>query len=256
MVEKLFEELKNLPEVEAIALGGSRAGENFDEKSDYDVYLYCTGAVSDDVRKNILDKYCSYIELSNHFWELEDNCTLKNGIDIDILYRNIEDFGNDVASVVESFNARTGYTTCMWHNLMTCKIIYDEKGRLKALKERFDVPYPQELKKNIIKKNMSLLSGMLPSYDGQILKALRRRDIVSVNHRTSAFMESYFDVLFALNEATHPGEKRLVNLSKKLSILPEKFEENINKLFTDLFANPDVVENDIANIVSELKKII
>lgn len=256
MVEKLFEELKNLPQVEAIALGGSRAGEVFDEKSDYDVYLYCTGSVADDVRKAILDKYCSYIELSNHFWELEDNCTLKNGIDIDILYRNIEDFCADVASVVENFNARTGYTTCMWHNLITCKIIYDENGRLKALKERFSVPYPQELKQNIINKNMSLLSGMLPSYDGQILKAVKRKDLVSVNHRTSAFFESYFDVLFALNEKTHPGEKRLVSLSKKLSILPENFEENINKLFADLFANPEAIEADIAHLVTELRKIV
>ena len=256
MVEKLFEELKNLPQIEAIALGGSRAGETFDEKSDYDVYLYCTGSISDDVRKNILEKYCNYIELGNHFWELEDNCTLKNGVDIDILYRNIEDFGNDVASVVEGFNARTGYTTCMWHNLMTCKIIYDEKGSFKALKERFDVPYPAELKKNIIEKNMSLLSGMLPSYDGQIKKAVQRGDLVSVNHRTSAFFESYFDVLFALNEQTHPGEKRLVSLSEKLGTTPENFEENINRLFADLFANPENVEGDISVIVAELRKII
>ena len=257
MVEKLFEELQNIPEVEAIALGGSRAGENFDEKSDYDVYLYCTGAVSDDVRKNILEKYCSYIELSNHFWELEDNCTLKNGVDIDILYRNIEDFSADVASVVEKFGARTGYTTCMWHNLLTCKIIYDENGRLKALKDRFSVPYPEELKKNIIEKNMSLLSGMLPSYDGQIEKAVERGDLVSINHRTSAFMESYFDVLFALNELTHPGEKRLVSLCKKnCRILPADFEENIEKLFADLFTNSQSVDEDIARIVDEIKKII
>lgn len=257
MVEKLFAELKNIPEVEAIALGGSRAGENFDEKSDYDVYLYCTGGISDNVRKNILEKYCDYIELSNHFWELEDNCTLKNGVDIDILYRNLDDFTADVASVVENFGARTGYTTCMWHNLVTCKIIYDKSGRLKAVKDRFTVPYPAELKKNIIEKNMSLLSGMLPSYDGQISKAVKRGDLVSVNHRTAAFMESYFDVLFALNELTHPGEKRLVSLCKKTcGILPADFEENINKLFADLFANPDAVENDIANIVAELKKIV
>lgn len=257
MVEKLFAELKNIPEVEAIALGGSRAGENFDEKSDYDVYLYCTGDIDDSVRKNILEKYCDYIELSNHFWELEDNCTLKNGVDIDILYRNLDDFTADVASVVENFGARTGYTTCMWHNLVTCKIIYDKSGRLKAVKDRFTVPYPAELKKNIIEKNMSLLSGMLPSYDGQISKAVKRGDLVSVNHRTAAFMESYFDVLFALNELTHPGEKRLVSLCKKTcGILPADFEENINKLFADLFANPDAVENDIANIVAELKKIV
>jgi len=256
MVDKLFEELKNIPQVEAIALGGSRSGEVFDEKSDYDVYLYCTGSVADEVRKAILDKYCSYIELSNHFWELEDNCTLKNGIDIDILYRNIEDFTADVASVVEGFNARTGYTTCMWHNLITCKIIYDKDSRLQAMKERFSVPYPQELKKNIISKNMSLLSGMLPSYDDQILKAVKRKDLVSINHRTSAFMESYFDILFALNEKTHPGEKRLVSLSKKLSILPADFEENINKLFADLFANSELIENDLAKIIFELKRIL
>ena len=41
MVEELFKELSMLEEVEAIALGGSRTGENYDEKSDYDVYLYC-----------------------------------------------------------------------------------------------------------------------------------------------------------------------------------------------------------------------
>lgn len=256
MVEKLFEELKNIPEVEAIALGGSRAGENFDEKSDYDVYLYCTGSVADEVRKAILDKYCSYIELSNHFWELEDNCTLKNGVDIDILYRNIDDFSADVASVVEGFNARTGYTTCMWHNLITCKIIYDANGNLKALKDRFSVPYPKELKKNIIDKNMSLLSGMLPSYDGQILKAVSRGDLVSVNHRTSAFLESYFDVLFALNEQTHPGEKRLVSLAGKLDRVPKNFEENISHLLSDLFTNPENVAADLEIIIAELKKIL
>lgn len=257
MIEKLFEELANIPQVEAIALGGSRAGVNFDEKSDYDVYLYCTGSVDESVRKDILDKYCRYIELSNHFWELEDNCTLKNGVDIDILYRNLDDFTADVASVVEECRARTGYTTCMWHNLLTCKIICDKNGRLQAVKDRFTVSYPSELKKNIIQKNMSLLSGMLPSYDGQIQKAVRRRDLVSINHRTSAFMESYFDVLFALNEQTHPGEKRLIQLCRQnCKILPKNFEENIEKLFADLFTNPDAVFSDVAEIVKEIKAIV
>ena len=119
MVEKLFEELAKFKEVEAIALGGSRAGENFDEKSDYDVYLYITSPIDDDVRRELLSNYCDYMEIGNHFWEYEDNCTLKNGVDIDILYRNLDDFSADVASVVEGCNARTGYTTCMWHNLLT-----------------------------------------------------------------------------------------------------------------------------------------
>ena len=34
LAEDLFAKLSSLPEVEAIALGGSRAGETYDEKSD------------------------------------------------------------------------------------------------------------------------------------------------------------------------------------------------------------------------------
>ncbi len=257
MVEKLFEKLSALEQIEAIALGGSRAGESFDEKSDYDVYLYITSMIDEDVRRDILAEFCDYMELGNHFWEFEDNCTLKNGVDIDILYRNLDDFENDVASVVELCNARTGYTTCMWHNLLTCKIVYDEQGRLKKAKDRFSVPYPEKLRANIIDKNMKLLSSMLPSYDGQINKAVIRRDLVSINHRTAAFFESYFDVIFALNKLTHPGERRLVELCKKhCTLLPLNFEENIDKLFSDLFCDFENVEYDVKNIVEELRKIV
>ncbi len=257
MIEKLFEALKSLDEVEAIALGGSRAGENFDEKSDYDVYLYTTSRIDEEVRRELLSQYCDYMEIGNHFWELEDNCTLKNGIDIDVLYRNIDDFTSDIASVVEGCNARNGYTTCMWHNLVTCKIVCDKNGRLQEMKDRFSVDYPEKLRANIIAQNMRLLSDNLPSYDLQIKKAVKRGDLVSINHRTSAFLESYFDVILALNKKTHPGEKRLVELCKKnCDILPRNFEENLNTLFADLFVNSEKVENDLATILGELKKVV
>ena len=142
MVNRLFDELAALPAVEAIALGGSRAGTDYDEKSDYDVYLYCTEPVPEATRRAILSRYCSRMEIGNHFWEYEDNCTLTGGVDIDILYRSLDAFTADVASVVEDCRARNGYTTCMWHNLMTCKIVHDRDGRLAAAKRRFDVPYP------------------------------------------------------------------------------------------------------------------
>ena len=139
MFDKMWREIAELPQVIGIALGGSRASENYDEKSDYDLYLYVTAIPEDSVRRELLSKYCSYMEIGNAFWELEDDCTLKNGIDIDILYRNLDSFVQGVASVVEDGNAGTGYTTCMWHNLKTCKILYDEKGLLKKAQERFNV---------------------------------------------------------------------------------------------------------------------
>ena len=255
MVEKLFQELCALDEVEALALGGSRAGEQFDEASDYDVYLYCKGPISEEIRREILSRYCCIMEIGNHFWEYEDNCRLNNGVDIDILYRDLDEFADGVAEVVERFQPHNGYTTCMWHNLLTCKIVYDRDGRLARAKERFSVPYPPRLKKNILDRSWKLLHAAMPAYEGQIAKALKRGDQVSVNHRTAAFLESYFDFLLALNEVTHPGEKRLVQLCReRCRLLPEGFEENLSRLFQDLFNAPDRVGGDLTAILAALEQ--
>jgi hypothetical protein len=257
MFELVIRELSALEEIEAIALGGSRSGNHYDEKSDYDIYLYCTAPVPEDVRRKILDKYCAYVEYGNHFWELEDNGTLNNGIDFDLLFRNLDDFAADVSSVVEQCQPHNGYTTCMWHNLMTCKIIYDRDGRLEQVRQRFNVPYPQALKQNIITNSSSLLHGTMPAYDTQITKALKRGDLVSINHRTAAFLEAYFDLLFALNERTHPGEKRLIQLClENCPLLPKNFEGNLNVLFSHLFTEPELIVQDLDRILAELYKIL
>lgn len=257
MIETLFEELSALPQVEAIALGGSRAGTHFDEKSDYDIYLYCTAPVTESQRRSILDKYCSYVEYGNQYWELEDNGTFRNGIDFDLLFRDLDGFTAGVAAVVEGFQASNAYTTCMWHNLITSRIIYDRDGRLTAAKERFSVPYPEQLRKNIVSRGWKLLCNSMPAYEHQIAKAAARGDLVSVNHRTAAFLETYFDVLFALNRRTHPGEKRLMQLCRaNCPILPERFEENLNDLFANLFSSDGQAARDIQHIVDELSKII
>lgn len=254
-VNKLFEELSTIPQVEAIALGGSRATGRQDEKSDYDVYIYLTDSVDEEIRRSILDKYCQYMEIGNTFWELEDDVTLKNGIDMDIIYRNMSDFENTVSSVVDDCNAWNGYTTCMWHNLITSKIVFDKREKLKGLQEKYKVSYPEMLKKNIIANNMKLLNGMLPSFDTQIRKAEERADLVSVNHRVTEFLASYFDIIFALNEMTHPGEKRMQSIcSQECRILPDNFDENLEKLFTGMFR--ENISPVICDMVNEIKKII
>ena len=196
------------------------------------------------------------MEIGNQYWEHEDNCVLKNNIDIDILYRDLDSFCEGVSDVAEKFQAHNGYTTCMWHNLLNSKIICDKNGRLKKAKERFDIPYPDQLRDNIIKRNNNLLYAAMPAYSLQIKKACARNDRVSILHRTAAFLESYFDVLFAMNRQTHPGEKRLIELCKeKCKALPKNIEVNLDRLFDDIAGNSDRISDDIDEIIYELKKM-
>ena len=61
---------------------------------------------------------------------------------------------------------------------------------------------------------MLLKDKPFASYYEQIKKALMRNDIVSVNHRITAFLASYFDIIFATNKLLHPGEKRLIKYAQ------------------------------------------
>ena len=98
-IRDIMRNFESLPQIEALAVGGSRATGKADARSDYDVYLYVTGPVGLDAREAILQTYCSVMEIGNHYWENEVNCTLKNGIDIDIIYRSLDDFSHGIAAV-------------------------------------------------------------------------------------------------------------------------------------------------------------
>lgn len=94
-------------------------------------------------------------------------------------------------------------------------------------------------------------------YDSQMKKAVKRNDRVSINHRVTEFLASYFDIIFALNELTHPGEKRLVRLCmENCRILPRDFKENLDMLFNHMATDINRVPEDVNNIVDAIKVIL
>lgn len=126
-----------------------------------------------------------------------------------------------------------------------------------ALQKRFDVPYPEQLRQNILRRNLRLITGNLPSYDAQLCKAVSRGDKPSIYHRMAAFLESYFDILFALNYMTHPGEKRMLTILKsQVDILPNNFEETLNNAFANMFTNPDRFLNAMDGMVQSLMEVV
>ena len=255
MIHELCKEFSQLEQVEAIALGGSRAGQAYDQNSDYDVYVYLNSPIDEATRLKILSKYCSYMEIGNQFWELEDDCVLNNGIEIELIYRSLESFEQELTSTVFQHKAQNAYTTCMWHNLLHSKILYDPNGHYASLQRTYQIPYPQELKKHIIERQLLLLDQAMPAFSHQIEKAIKRQDLLSMNHRTSEFFASYFDLLFALNEQTHPGEKRMLEYAKtNCTLLPKQFEETIRKYFQLLY-QPQQGEQAIVTLQTILKEL-
>ena len=91
--------------------------------------------------------------------------------------------------------------------------------------------YPNGLLRAILQKNRPVLGGGMQScYFQQIKAALARRDPISINHRTAAWLASYFDILFAINRQLHPGEKRLLTYAEELADLPESALSDLRDL--------------------------
>lgn len=256
MLDEIVKEFSELPQVEAIALGGSRATGQFDDSSDYDLYIYVSTLPETEARRNILEKHCSITEIGNAFWETEDDCVLNNGINLDIIYRSPCDFAALLEKVFDKTEIANNYNTCLLYNLQTCKILFDRNDWLAALQRRYTKPYPETLKKAIVKRQLLLLCDALPALDKQLLKACERQDKVAVIHRAAEFAASYFDLIFALNGQFHTGEKRLIAICKeKCRLLPDDFEENLDELFSVMQSNPRKLEIVLRKIMQNVKKL-
>jgi len=256
MVQNIFNEYARFSQVRSMAVGGSRSVQRNDEYSDYDVYVYCAEPIPAEKRWNVLEKYCSSIVLDNHYREHEDVCIMEDGTELNIIYRELGEFLAKVAGAAERFEPLDGCTTGMWHSLMTGRIAYDRGGLLAAAKEKYRIPYPKELKNNIINYHMNLIKYGMPSFTAQIRKAVRRRDMVNINLTVQRFLASYFDIIFALNEKLHPGEKRLVQVCvEECKILPANFEGNIRLLLSSMYRDQAAI-SVVDAITSALENVI
>lgn len=228
-----------LPEVLAVALGGSHAAGNGDAGSDLDLYVYSRAEVPLAARREIALRRGHPAEVDNRWWEPGDEWDERTGGGhVDVMFRRAADMEAHLTALLEGFEAHNGYTTALWHNVRTGEVLFDREGWLAALQRRADVPYPDGLARAILTRNVPLLRGAFGAYPRQIALVARRGDVVAVNHRVAELLASVFDVLFALNRVPHPGEKRLLALSGRLPLLPPDFARQVGELLT---SGPDTL---------------
>ncbi len=253
-ISGILEEFKKIPEVEVISLGGSRARNNFDSTSDYDIYVYYNKCIKKDARENILNKYVKYMEYSNKYWEEEDDGILLDDIKVEFIYRDIKFLQEIYEDVYINNVTQFGYTTCNIENIVTSKVLFDRNKVMSKFKKKFEI-YPKQLSEKIVTKNLELLHDKMPSFGYQVIKALQRNDLISINNRLTEYLAVYMDIIFALNYKYNIGEKRLIDELKKCEKLPHNAVEDIENLLKNCMCDAEKsieLVNKISNNVYKL----
>ena len=238
--------------IDAIVLAGSQTSLINDNMSDYDIYVYSKEKVNIEMREKFAKKYSLHYELGNNYFEYGDEIILKeNNICLDFMYRDISFIENEINYVWRNCNSKIGYTTAFLYNIKNSKILYESNDSFRNFQKELNKDYPKKLKDNIIEKNYNVMyAKKSSSFYEQLENAIKRNDIVSINHRTTAILASYFDILFAINEELHVGEKKLISYAKKLcSKLPDNFDKDIE----DIINNNNILEK-VKNLIGNIRK--
>jgi hypothetical protein len=209
------------PSIEAVVVSGSIGGALADELSDFDIYVYSKSPVEVEFRERLLRPRAVKLNLHRTFWEDEDAWLDATGTKFEAMYRSCSWTEGEIASRIEKHQACIGYTTAILYNIINSTIIFDRSGWFKSIQETLSRGFPVQLVRSIVANNYPLLGEIISSYEEQIASAIRRSDTVSINHRVAAWLASYFDIIFAVNDRFHPGEKRLVSQMAELPDLPE-----------------------------------
>jgi hypothetical protein len=226
----------DLPQVVAVALAGSLAAGLADEQSDLDLYVYADAPIPVEIRRRIARDFAgehrASIEIDKPFWGPEDAwIDGASGLGVDLIYWSPEWIEEQVDRVLVQHQSGMGYTTSFWYTILHSQPVYDRDGWFARLKRHSNQSYPEPLRHAIVRLNYPVLRQIGSSHRHQIALAVLRRDRISVNHRITALLASYFDILFAVNRTPNPGEKRLIAQARRLCpALPDRMEEQVDAL--------------------------
>lgn len=216
----------------AVMLGGSAATGLADEASDLDLYALGEGEAPLALRRALAAARGrpGTAEIAARAFGPTDAWRERSGLEVDLMHWDAAWLEGEVAARMERHEPRVGYTTAVVHTVAVAVPLHDPSGWLAGLQARARAPYPEGLARAVLALNLPLLRGARHSFLAQTEAAPGRGDAVSVNHRTAAWLASFFDALFALNRRLHPGEKRLGRHAAALPLAPEATRKAVEAL--------------------------
>lgn len=259
LAPRIADKFKAINCLDAVGLGGSQSGAILDKHSDIYLYMYADEVVPFEMRKTIVTELGPRkADLNLTFWDVGDEWyDLATGTEIDIIYWDKTWIKDQIDRSIVDHQANMGYSTCFWDTVLNSKVMFDRDGWLTTLQKKCNQPFPEPLRQAIIAKNYPVLRKVIPSYYGQIRKAVDWNDLISINHRLAALFASYFDILFALNRVLNPGEKKIMRfVQDNCSIVPQGLEGMIDSILVSAARGDERTLKHLDDVLDALDKLL
>ena len=260
LIETLVGELRLVPGVAAIVLGGSRARGTHLPGSDIDLALYyqpdhaldlarlgdLAGAVDDAHRPGLLTGIGGWGP-----WINGGGWLTVQGRPVDLLYRDL----HHVTTIIEECMAGRprivyqpghphGFSTAIYlAEIALCRVLWDPNGAVAELK-RATVPYPAALKVALIRQFFWEADFSLKC----AAKGVARTDVSYVAGCCFRAVACLMQTLFALNECYWMNEKGAVALAGTFALAPQRLAERIDAAFERLAPGAEALTQAIEDL--------
>lgn len=220
LLARIAEALGDLHGVVAVSLGGSFASGFADEASDLDLHVYWAGPLTpNDKRAQRIAKIADpdSVRAGLTSWGLEDQFAV-DGRPVELIYRRWDDIHEEVERAYDPGlpGWGFGFTTAVLYSVAHDQPLHDPTGELEAARNRLSREFPEATRIALLRRQSPLLGFNLRL----LRQAQRRGDLLFVEQLRYKLQMLFFDLLFALNRLYHPGEKRLLEHSRRCAVRP------------------------------------
>lgn len=241
-LQRLVSALAEVPGLEAVVLGGSRARGTAHDRSDHDIGLYYREAAPLDIDRlreaanRLADQPTATVTPIGEWgpWIVGGAFLSIQGQKVDLLYRNIQ----AVAQVIEACRSGDvtmnyqpghphGFCSAIWAGeIALCRPLHDPRGAIAGLKSRA-LPYPAPLRQALVRR---FQWEILFSIENAELAATRleQTHVAGCVYRALACI---VQVLFALNERYLINEKGALEEAAHFPLTLPELTDRISDLW-------------------------
>jgi Nucleotidyltransferase domain len=256
----LVEDLKTVPGIRAIALGGSRARGSGDASSDTDLGIYYDPesplevSALNQVAARHDDRKESGLVTSIGGWGPWINGGGWLRVDrsaVDLLYRDTSRVGSVIDDCIAGnieVDYQPGHPLGFLSSIYTaevavCQALWDPTGWVASSKNRL-IDYPEALRRELVRR-----FGFEAGFCLLIAeKPVRRADVTYVAGCVFRAVSCVLVVLFALNREHWLNEKGALRLAGRFRIVPPGFCERVETIWRSVVKDSDALTSALAMI--------